>query len=363
MRSLNRPIDAPVVHREAAVARPDDSPNAHRPSAEADASTVSEDLVPLWEVMKGLLPRSPTPAAVPHLWPYRTVRPQLLASAERITAEEAERRVLLLENPGHAGELRIAATMHAGLQLLMPGEQALPHRHSQSALRFIVEGAGAYTQVDGERVDMRPGDLVLTPAFRWHEHGNEGDEPVVWLDGLDLPLVRLLGTTFFQPNPATGAQVSPATDPDRLSAGAPGRVAAASNIIHYPYAARRDALQRIHRTEGSDPTHGVRQEYTDTRSGRPVMPTLSTYLQYLPGGFSGRPYRTTEALVFCAVEGEGRIELPELGRTLEWSAHDLFVVPGWVTHRHVTATGGVLFAFSDGIAQQSLGLWREQILQ
>src|SRR5499425_2582599 len=116
-----------------------------------------------------------------------------------ITAKEAERRVLILENPGLRGQTSITHSLFAGLQLIMPGEVAPAHRHSQSALRFIIEGHGAYTAVEGERTMMQPGDFVITPSWTWHDHGNETSEPMVWLDGLDIPIVRLLDASFAEP--------------------------------------------------------------------------------------------------------------------------------------------------------------------
>ena len=110
--------------------------------------------------------------------------------------EEAERRVLILENPGLRGTSQITSTLYAGLQLIMPGEVAPAHRHTQSALRFIIEGSGAYTTVDDKKVLMEPGDFVITPAWRWHQHGNDGAEPMVWLDGLDIPMVAHFNSTF-----------------------------------------------------------------------------------------------------------------------------------------------------------------------
>src|SRR6058998_934870 len=154
------------------------------------------NLAPLWEVLRGLVPADPRPTAEPHAWHWTTVRPQLLAAGRSISAEEAERRVLVLENPKLRGKSQITDTLYAGLQLILPGEVAPAHRHAQSALRFIVEGSGAYTAVDGERTTMHPGDFIITPAWTWHDHGNPGDEPVVWLDGLDIPMLRFFAAGF-----------------------------------------------------------------------------------------------------------------------------------------------------------------------
>jgi len=143
-----------------------------------------DNLAPLWEVLHDLVIPQPRSPAVPALWKYRDIRPYILESGRVITAREAIRRVLILENPGMRGQASITRSLYCGLQLILPGEIAPSHRHTQSALRFIVEGSGAYTAVDGERTTMRPGDFIITPSWTWHDHGNPGVEPVVWMDGL-----------------------------------------------------------------------------------------------------------------------------------------------------------------------------------
>lgn len=145
--------------------------------------------------------KTPNANCAPAYWNYQEIRPLLLESGSLIGAKEAVRRVLVLENPALRGQSSITATLYAGLQLIMPGEVAPSHRHNQSALRFIVEGKGAFTAVDGERTPMNEGDFILTPQWRWHDHGNHGDEPVIWLDGLDLPLVNTLGCGFAEDYP------------------------------------------------------------------------------------------------------------------------------------------------------------------
>ncbi len=165
------------------------------------------NLTPLWEVLHALVPPQPASPCVPALWRYEQVKPFLQRAGAAITAEEAVRRVLILENPALRGQSAVTQSLYAGLQLILPGEVAPSHRHTQSALRFIVEGSGAYTAVDGERTTMHPGDFIITPSWTWHDHGhpgrapsdphgNEVDEPVVWLDGLDIPMIRFFDAGF-----------------------------------------------------------------------------------------------------------------------------------------------------------------------
>ena len=174
-------------------------------------------LTPLWEELHALVPREPQTPCVPALWRYDEIRPFLMESAELITAEEAVRRVLVLENPAIPGRSSITQSLYAGLQLIMPGEVAPSHRHVQSALRFIVDGKGAYTTVGGERTTMYPGDFIITPSWAWHDHGNEGiggsSEPVVWLDGLDIPMVRFFDAGFAENDAARSQSVARARGP------------------------------------------------------------------------------------------------------------------------------------------------------
>src|SRR5437764_1679864 len=151
-----------------------------------------ENLSALWNVMGELITPEPKSACQPHLWKFDAIRDYMTEAGKLITAKEAERRVLVLENPGLRGQSKITTSLYAGVQLVMPGEVAPAHRHSQSALRFVLEGKGAFTAVDGERTYMSPGDFVITPSMTWHDHGNDSSEPMVWLDGLDIPLVGLV---------------------------------------------------------------------------------------------------------------------------------------------------------------------------
>src|SRR5262245_3795214 len=162
------------------------------------AELESLQMGPLWAVLRRTLTREPPQRESPQIWRWADVRPQLLRAGELVTTEEAERRVLMFLNPGNPARIGATATLYAAMQLILPGESARAHRHSPAAIRFIVEGDGAYTCVDGEKVSMAPGDLVLTPPMVWHDHGNEGSEPVMWLDGLDIPLLLSLQCMFFE---------------------------------------------------------------------------------------------------------------------------------------------------------------------
>ncbi len=321
------------------------------------------NLAPLWENLHRMVTAEPAPACLPAIWHYRDVRPHLMESGGLITAQEATRRVLMLMNPGLGGEASITGSLFAGLQLIMPGEIAPAHRHSQSALRFIIEGHGAYTAVDGERTAMQPGDFVITPSWTWHDHGNETDEPMVWLDGLDIQIVKLLGASFAEGYPE---DVQPVSRPQGDSFARFGHnllpvdwkpEVKTSPVFNYPYARTREALDTLSRNGAADPYHGHKLRYVNPASGEFAMPTIATFVQLLPAGFASQPYRSTDGTVFVAVEGSGETRIGDT--VFAWEPHDVFVVPSWMTHIHRATSEAVLFSFSDRVVQEKLSLWRE----
>jgi gentisate 1,2-dioxygenase len=326
------------------------------------------NLAPLWEVLRGLIVKEPRSPALPALWRYDDIRPFILEAGRLITAKEAERRVLVLENPGLRGRSQITSSLYAGLQLILPGEVAPAHRHSQSALRFIVEGRGAYTAVDGEKTIMSPGDFVITPSWTWHDHGNESNEPMVWMDGLDIPIVNLLDASFAEGYPDDR---HPTTRPvgDALARYGSGllpvgyeRKAPTSPVFNYPYARTREALEQMRRAEDWDACHGLKLRYVNPADGGWAMPTIGTFMQLLPKAMKTQPYRSTDGAVFSVVEGTGRTIVTGhdgAAITFAWGPRDTFVIPSWLWHCHEAGGDAVLFSFSDRPVQEKLGLWRE----
>lgn len=321
------------------------------------------NMAPLWEVLHKLLAVEPVTEATPYVWAYDDIRDSVLESADLITTEEAERRVLILENPTLKGRSCITEALYAGLQLIMPGEVAPTHRHSPAALRFIVEGSRAFTAIDGEKAYMEPGDLILTPSWVWHDHGHEGTEPVVWLDGLDIPMIRYMGPVFAEPFPDGTHPAGPPVGDNQARYGANmlpmGQSFATENspVFHYPYGQAREALARMSRGADADSCHGYKLEYINPSNGGPAMPTLGTFMQLLPKGFKGSPYRSTAAWVYSVVEGTGRTKVGD--ETLEWGPRDTFVVPAWYPHTHQSDGEAVLFSFTDKPVHDKLGWFRE----
>jgi gentisate 1,2-dioxygenase len=322
-------------------------------------------MAPLWETLQALMTRTPsTPAGVAK-WDYDgVVRPFLMRAAKLITAKEAERRVLILENPGLIGKASITHSLYAGIQLLMPGEVAPMHRHSQSALRFIIEGNGAHTTVNGERTLMKPGDFVLTPSWKWHDHGNDTDEPMVWLDGLDIPLVGFFDASFTEAGSSdTQIVVKPLDDSTTKFGNNMLPLEWHSNdrhspIINYPYDRSRETLHQLGLSGEPDRHHGFKVRFINPANGKAPLPTIGAFMQYLPAGFRGESYRSTDGTVLSVVEGEGESIIG--GEVVHWKPRDVFVVPSWLPHAHFARTDAVLFSFSDRPAQLALGLWREE---
>jgi gentisate 1,2-dioxygenase len=324
-----------------------------------------QNLAPLWERVKGLVTREPQPAACPAHWKYFDVRASLLEAGALLSSQEAERRVLIFENPGLMGQSRITGSLFSGLQLLMPGEKAHAHRHTASALRVFLEGSSAYTAVNGERTVMSRGDFVITPGWTWHDHGNEGADPVIWLDGLDVPIVNLFDTSFSEGSESTEIPVvRPDGDCEVRYAGAllpdcgDVRASLSSPLLNYRYTRARESLAAMQRNGPIDPCHGVKLRYVNPVTGGPVMPTMSAAVQLLAAGFETASYRSTDATVFVVVEGKGRSRIGEA--TFNWSESDVFVAPSWAPQQHRAASDSVLFSFSDRAAQEKLGIWREQ---
>jgi gentisate 1,2-dioxygenase len=328
------------------------------------------NMTPLWESLHSLVPPAPRPSCVPALWDYQKVRPYLMQSGELITAEEAVRRVLILENPGLPGSSSITQSLYAGFQLILPGEVAPAHRHAQSALRFIVDGQGAYTTVDGERTTMRRGDFIITPSWRWHDHGNQGiggvSEPVVWLDGLDIPMLRFFDAGFGENAREETQCVSVPEGNSFARFGynmAPVRnvgALASSPIFNYPFARSREALEALRRTEAMDAWQGYKLRYVNPANGASPMPTIATFLQLLPAGFSGKGHRSTDGSVYCVAEGSGTADIG--GEAFDFKAQDVFVVPSWSILKLSAKDDAVLFSFSDRPMQVAASILREAFL-
>lgn len=324
-------------------------------------------LVPFWEIRKTLIPHEPQTATQPHIWRIQDVRNHIGMSGEHVDVMGAERRALAMENPGLRGTYGVTQNLFASYQLVMPGEVAYNHRHVPAAFRFVIEGEGAHSVVAGEKFYLKPGDVLIAPNMAWHDHGNESQSPVLWIDGLDIQLVSHFGSTFkhMTPEQPEGPIVRPLNDGlSRYGAGviplgySASKEVPASPMYHYPFERTKGALEALRKAKDIDACHGYKVRYINPTNGDDAFPTMSLFLQLVPGGFDALPYRSTDDAVYIVVQGSGKTVFDD--RTIEWGPNDVFVVPCWQRHRHVASSGdAVLFSFSDRVAQQKLGLWME----
>jgi gentisate 1,2-dioxygenase len=288
--------------------------------------------------------------------------------------------VLVCANPGLGGKPYTSQSILAAYALYNPGETAPVHRHTPSAARFVLEGAGGYTMVAGEKITMSRGDLVLTPARMWHDHGNDGDAPVIWVDILNFPLVEVLDATIFEfdysePNEAGGQAEPRDRQTLREPPGHSGALYATGGLkplfvdhrrgptehspqFFYRYVDTRAALERMRAYAGS-PYEGIIVEYTDPTTGGPAMPSLSFRAQLLRRGETTRRQRRMASTVYCVIEGRGSSEIG--GRRFDWQPNDIFVVPNWTWCRHLAASEDVvLLSATDEPVMQAMGLYRHE---
>jgi gentisate 1,2-dioxygenase len=298
----------------------------------------AQHVTPAW--IGGGISLEPRSEAVPYLWRWRDLRPQAMRAAELVGTQQAERRVLRLTNPKLSGVA--SNTLVANIQIVMPGEIARAHRHSAAALRLIIEGRGGYTVVNGERVPMSSGDLVLTPNWSWHDHANDTDAPMIWLDGLDTPLVRMLEAGFYEEHPR-----------ERQEFGAPVN----ASEWHYPMTEMRAALQRLAAGGTSDE---IALEYINRRTGGPVMPTIACHMQLLRPDEKTKARRRVCCTNYHVVEGAGYSVVGD--QRLDWEDKDVFTVPNWTFCEHVNKGDrpAFLFSFSDAPVMKALSLYRDQ---
>ncbi len=318
----------------------------------------------LWEIASRMTPH-PRPEMIPYLWKSSLIDAVVRQSCTAVPVGD-ERRAMQLFNPGLAGEWATTNTLIAAVQVLMPGEVARSHRHSPSAIRFIVQGDGAYTAVEGEKVIMREGDLVLTPNWQWHDHGNETDHVVVWMDGLDVPLAKALNSIFFQMHSEQRlASTKPVNSSKamyghgRLSPTWVKEVPKFSPLMLYSWDQTMEALHALRDREGS-PYEGVALEYTHPQTGGPVLPTIGCQVQLIRRGERLKARRVTGTSIFYVRQGSGRTLID--GKPFDWGKGDILALPSWALHEHAN-TGGedaILFSINDRPVMQTLGFWREE---
>jgi gentisate 1,2-dioxygenase len=333
-------------------------------SEDAALAALNDDLESLhleghWRLSGAIIADEPRPLVPAHLWHWSDIRGALMrAGAIRALDGGAGRRTVRLCMPG-LEEKWATHTIHASFQIVKPGETADAHRHSLGALRFVVEGSGGHTTVDGEKFVMEAGDLVLTPQYAWHDHGNDSSEPIIWIDGHDGPLTLRLNAMFFE---RYAQRVQPVRHDDRFTrsrAGAlrPRTFEKRPGGLPYIYKGREaQAVLATMEPAEWDIHEGFVLDYVDPGTGGYTLPTIACRLHYLPAGRSTMRQRETSSRIYHVVRGTGRTIAEN--KVLQWNAGDTFVTPGWCWSEHHSDEDAVLFAMSDEPVLRAMSLYR-----
>lgn len=340
------------------------------------ASLRNDSLGPLWTDLLYMITREPDHDVEPYLWKWEKIRSHVLRAGELLKpGKDSERRVVYLQNPSLLKRGLIGYgtnTLYAGIQLLQPGEKAPPHSHSQGAIRLIIEGSGAYTAVNGEKISMEPGDLVLTPPYTWHEHGHDGSEPVFWMDGLDVGLVKSFAASFFKPYEGESYPMDKPANYSSYQFSAPGLVPVDSAIsqgypsplLNYRWNDTKRALGTM--SEGSpdvmklNACDGYAVKYVNPTTGGPADARIGSMMQKIPTGVHLKAHRHVHSAIYHVVRGEGYTVID--GKKFEWGQGDFFILPPWSWHEHANTGGSDAFLFSidDAHVLGLLGLERQE---
>lgn len=325
----------------------------------------------LWTVANKIEPWEPVSQSVPMIWRYADLREDVLRALELVTPEKAGRRVIYLDNPGRSDVAAAVGWIYAGLQVMNPGENATAHRHSASAIRFIMEGQGAYTVVDGHKMTLGANDFVLTPNGTWHEHAVEPDGSVcIWQDGLDIPFVNAMEANFFEVHPDLSEPVVFPVDDMTKTWGNPGLTPGGgswtkgySPLFKYEWDRTYEALHNLSAASDGSPFDSVLMEYVNPVTNGPVMQTLGASMQMLRPGEKTRAHRHTGSYLYQVCKGSGSSVIN--GQRFDWSERDIFCVPSWAWHEHANGSAtedACLFCLNDLPVIRALGLYREEAL-
>jgi gentisate 1,2-dioxygenase len=329
-----------------------------------DRDMAEKNLSGYWRLGMEGLPPQPTTSVEPCLWKWTDVRESLVRAGEVISLENSERRVVRLVNPGLDPKHGFAThTLQISFQYVKPGENARAHRHTPAALRFVIEGNGAYTTVNGQKCIMEPGDLILTPKLTWHDHSNDSQQPTMWLDGLDFPLITALQQVMQERYPERRQPIQKSSEEviDKLGNsirhGLP-----LDDFFHYKW---RDTEPALHAMKDSPAARnrfdGYLLEFRNPLTGGPTMTTIQCAVQLLSPGNETEAHRHTSTVIYHVFRGTGATQIGE--RQFQWQQGDSFVVPLWYDHRHwnrSSSEDAILFSMSDAPVLQALDLYREE---
>lgn len=337
------------------------------------------NMEPIWESLLDTTGGTgPSTAVSATIWRWKEYYPLLRSASELVKLKgAADRRSLDMINPGlrsstkETGRMGICSatqSLQAAVQIVAPGEVAPAHRHNFSAFRFIISGRGAFTTVEGERHLLEEGDLILTPSWTWHDHTG-GTEPVVWLDGLDLRLVRFLESVFWEPFPQLQHPVSKPEGYSRNRVGTLG-----SGLVRYgkekyevkvlPLVYKWNETQKALAElaeRNQDPFEGAILDYINPVTGGPTFPTMICRIQRLAPKQATLEHRHTGSVFYHVRGGQGHTMIN--GQKFEWEKGDCFTLPSWAWHEHANTSSNkeaFLFSFSDQAIHHALGLYREE---
>ncbi len=328
-----------------------------------DRDMAGKNLSGYWRLGMEGLPNHPVTAVQPCLWKWQDVYDSLLRAGEVISLENSERRVVRLVNPGLDRTHAFAThTIQVSFQYVKPGENARAHRHTPAALRFVVQGNGAYTTVNGQQCVMEPGDLILTPKLTWHDHSNDSNQPMLWLDGLDFPLVTALHQVMQERYPERRQPIEESSEAlmDKLGSSIRHGLPLA-DYFHYKWRDTEPALRALTKTPAArDSFDGFLLDYRNPVTGGPTMTTIQCAVQLLPAKEETRSHRHTSTVMYHVFRGRGTTQIGE--QQFEWQQGDTFVVPLWYAHLHRNASSeeAILFSMSDAPALKALDLYREE---
>jgi gentisate 1,2-dioxygenase len=328
-------------------------------------------LTALWQLEAEIMGLVPRPRTRAWLWRWRDLYDIAERAGELVPVERGgDRRAIALANPGQDGLPYATSTLWAAVQWLNGREVAPAHRHTSQAIRFIIDGAGSYSTVEGDKVFLERGDLVLTPTWMWHDHGSESDERAVWMDALDIPLNNFLDASFFEPYPHDSQDVTAQLNGSVLKYGV-GQMRPAWEeptrgyppMSTYKWADTERALDSLAQVE-ADPFDDVALEFTNPHSGRPVMKSFTCWMQMLRPGVRTRAHRHTGSSVYLVFEGHGATVID--GLRFAWEPGDMFVIPSWAAHEHHNAdpdARALLFSVHDAPLLKAVDKWRIEPLE
>ncbi len=335
-----------------------------------------DHLGPLWSSIHQLNTLEPKPRSVPYLWKWSLIKKRLDQAKELLTVgEEADRRAVFLINPGMAdlepvGWGGATQTLYAAVQAVKPGEIAPAHRHTTSAVRFIIKGHGATGRVNGEKITFEPGDYLITPTLSWHDHANEGDEEVYWMDCLDSPFTLYLSTCFTEFLPGNKKQQDLVVPDDYSSRRYQGgmtrpisdRKPSLAPLGRYKWELTQKGLEGLSDFD-PDPFDGYALEYINPSTGKDACDRIGARMQMLPPGFKGKAHRHVHSVIYHVFRGQGYTIIN--GVRFDWSQGDFLVIPSWAVHEHVNTSDepAYLFSTNDLPIMEALKFEREEEYQ